>query len=88
MLENTRRALGIDRLRIVSEPTSEGEETISIQVGKYVAKGVLVSISQNAENSAPNISIEVDIGKGFFFQAETDQLQEQGKFGLKWNKNY
>ncbi len=88
MLESTRKSLGIDRLSIVSEPSSEGGETISIQVGKYVAKGVLVSISQSAENSAPNISIEVDIGKGFFFEAETDQLQEQGKFGIKWNRNY
>jgi len=88
VLESTRRSLGIDRLRIVSDPTSEGGESISIQVGKYVAPGVLVSISQNANNTAPNISIEVDIGAGFFFQAETDQLQEQGKFGIKWNRNY
>lgn len=88
VLESTRRSLGIDRLRIVSEPTSEGGDSLSIQVGKYVAPGVLVSISQNTDNTAPNISIEVDIGSGFFFQAESDQLQEQGKFGIKWNRNF
>lgn len=88
ILESTRRSLGIDRLRIVSSQSGEGDDTLSIQVGKYVAPGVLVSISQNAEESAPNISIEVDIGSGFFFQAETDQVHEQGKFGVKWNRNY
>jgi autotransporter translocation and assembly factor TamB len=88
ILEGTRRSLGIDRLRIVSNPGSEDGESISIQVGKYIAKGVIVSISQSTENSAPDITIEVDIGSGFFFQAESDQLHEQGKFGLKWNRNY
>ena len=90
VLESTRKTLGIDRLRIVSAPSNsdEGGEAIAIQVGKYVAKGVIVSISQTSENSAPNISIEVDIGGGFYFQAESDQVHEQGKFAFKWNRNY
>ncbi|MBS0626475.1 MAG: translocation/assembly module TamB domain-containing protein [Verrucomicrobia bacterium] len=88
VLETTRRSLGIDRLRIVSTPDDEGGESISIQVGKYVAKGVIVSITQGTEYSAPNISIEVDIGAGFFFIGETDQVHEQGKFAFKWNRNY
>ena len=88
VLETTRKSLGIDRLRIISAPNAEGGESVAIQVGKYVAKGVIVSISQSAENSAPNISIEVDIGSGFYFQAESDQIHEQGKFAVKWNRNY
>lgn len=88
VLESTRRSLGIDRLSIVSSPGSGGEDTLALQVGKYVAEGVLVSITQSANNSAPNITIEVDIGAGFYFVAETDQLEEQGKFGVKWNRNY
>ncbi|MBX9745116.1 MAG: translocation/assembly module TamB, partial [Chlamydiales bacterium] len=88
VLESTRRSLGIDRLRIISEPGSEGNETLSIQVGKYVAPGVIVFITQSTDETAPNISIEADIGAGFFFHAETDQVHEQGKFGIKWNRNY
>ncbi|MDE3045672.1 MAG: translocation/assembly module TamB [Verrucomicrobiota bacterium] len=90
LLEATRKSLGIDRLRIISTPSGvdkEGE-TVSIQVGKYVARGVIVSVSQGAENSSTNISIEVDLTHGFTFLAETDQLQEQGKFGFKWILNY
>lgn len=88
VLESTRRSLGIDRLRIIAEPDSEGNETLSIQVGKYVAPGVIVFITQTTDETAPNISIEADIGAGFFFHAETDQVHEQGKFGIKWNRNY
>ncbi len=88
VLETTRKSLGIDRLRIISSGSSEDGETISLQVGKYVAKGVLVSFSQGADDSSSNVSIEVDLKHGFVFQAETEQQEEQGKFTLKWNTNY
>lgn len=90
ILENTRRSLGVDRLRIIATPRSseEGGDTLALQVGKYIAKGVIVSITQGTEDASTNISIEVDIGAGFFFQAESQQQQEQGKFSLKWNRNY
>ncbi len=89
ILESTRRSLGLDRLRIVSAPHPEIEgETISIQAGKYVAEGVIVSVSQGAEDSSTNASIEVEIKDNFVFQAETDQKQEQGKFTIKWTLNY
>ncbi len=90
ILESTRKSLGVDRLRIITTPSGddEGNDTIALQVGKYVAKGVIVSLSQGTEDSSTNISIEVDIGAGFYFQAESEQQQEQGKFTLKWNRNY
>jgi len=88
VLENTKKSLGIDRLRIVSKGNGEDGETVSVQVGKYVAKGVLVSFSQGADDSSTNVSIEVDLKNGFVFQAETEQQEEQGKFTLKWNTNY
>jgi translocation and assembly module TamB len=88
MLESTRRALGLDRLRVIAEPVEEGGESISIQVGKYVAEGVLVSFTQGTEDSSTNINIQVDIGKNFIFQAESDQRIEQGKFTLKYSHNY
>jgi len=88
VLENTKKSLGIDRLRIVSKGNGDEGETVAVQVGKYVAKGVLVSFSQGADDSSTNVSIEVDLKHGFVFQAETEQQEEQGKFTLKWNTNY
>lgn len=88
IMESTRRALGVDRLRVISDPDGEGGETLSLQVGKYVSKGVLVSLSQGAEEDSTNISVEVDIHDNFVFQIESDQKQEQGKFTIKWNLNY
>lgn len=90
ILENTRRTLGVDRLRIVTVPTGaeEGEDAIALQVGKYVAQGVIISVSQGAEDNSTNISIEVELKYGISFLAETQQQQEQGKFTIKWNLNY
>jgi translocation and assembly module TamB len=89
LLSGTRRSLGIDRLRIIATPTSdEGAQSIALQVGKYVTRGVLVSVSQGFEGGSANLSVEVDLTNGFVFQAESQQEQEQGKFTIKWNLNY
>jgi hypothetical protein len=88
VMESTRRSLGVDRLRVITDPTEEGGETVSLQVGKYVSKGVLVSFTQGVDESSTNISVEVELRGNFVFQIESDQRQEQGKFTLKWNLNY
>ncbi len=88
ILESTRKALGLDRLRIIANPTEEGGETIALEVGTYVTEGVIVSLSQGAEDSSTNISIEVEIRDNFSFQAESQQQTEQGKFSFKWFVNY
>jgi TamB, inner membrane protein subunit of TAM complex len=90
VLENTRRALGVDRLNIVTLPSGEPgvEDTIALQVGKYISEGVLVSLTQGAEESSTNINIEIELKGGWVVQLESDQRQEQGKFTIKWNHNY
>lgn len=88
VMETTRRSLGVDRLRIITDPTEEGGETVALQVGKYISKGVLVSFTQGTEESSTNISVEIELKDNFVFQIESDQHQEQGKFTLKWNLNY
>ena len=89
VLSNSRRSLGIDRLRVIATPTSdEGAQSIALQVGKYVTRGILVSVSQGFDAGSTNLSVEVDLTNGFVFQAESQQEQEQGKFTLKWNLNY
>lgn len=88
ILELTRRRLGLDRLTVVSSPTSEGEEDFSVQIGKYIADGVLVTFSQGMEQGTTNVIVNVDLKYGFMFQAETIQQQEQGRFSLLWNRNF
>lgn len=88
IMESTRRSLGVDRLRVISEPTEEGGETVALQVGKYISKGVLVTFTQGTDESSTNISVEVELRGNLVFQVESDQRQEQGKFTLKWNWHY
>lgn len=82
VLETIRKSLGIDRLNIASSGDSE---QVSVQIGKYLTRGVMVTLSQSTQSS--QIIVEVELKGGFVLQAET-QEDEQGKFSFKWNKNY
>ena len=82
VLEAIRKSIGIDRLNIVGK---DGTDEISVQIGWYLNHGITLSLSQSATSS--DVTVEVDLKNGFIFQAET-QNQEEGKFSLKWNKNY
>ncbi len=81
VMEAIRKTLGIDRLTIV--PSDQNE--IALQIGKYLTKGVLVTLSQSATST--QVIVEVELKEGFVFQAETQEEQE-GKFSLKWRRNY
>jgi autotransporter translocation and assembly factor TamB len=83
VLEAIRKSLGVDRFNIVS--SQYGSDEISVQIGKYLTRGVMVTLSQGTESS--HVMVEVELPGGFLFQAET-QDQEEGKFSLKWNRNY
>lgn len=88
VLEKIRQSLGVDRLNIVSAqkgPDEKKSDEIALQIGKYLMRGVMVTLSQSADSS--QVMVEVELKKGFVFQAET-QADQQGKFSLKWNRNY
>ena len=87
VLEKIRTSLGVDRFNIVSQNKSDENKSdeIAIQIGKYLMKGVMVTLSQSADSS--QVMVEVELKKGFVLQAET-QDDQQGKFSLKWNRNY
>jgi autotransporter translocation and assembly factor TamB len=82
VLETIRRNIGVDRLNIASKP---GSDELAVQIGKYLTKGVLITLSQSATSS--QVIVEVELPHGFLFQAET-QEEEEGKFSLKWRKTY
>jgi len=82
ILEKIRKTLGIDRLTLVTSENDPGKT--SIQIGKYLMRGVLLTLSQGAESR--NVSVEVDLKKGIRLQAEVNE--DQGKFSLKWHHHY
>jgi translocation and assembly module TamB len=82
VLESIRSSIGIDRLSIASKP---GSDELAVQIGKYLTRGVMITLSQSATSS--QVIVEVELPKGFVFQAET-QEEEEGKFSLKWRKTY
>jgi autotransporter translocation and assembly factor TamB len=90
VLEKTRKALGVDRLNIVTQKSDDAdvEDTIALQVGKYVSEGVLISLTQGAEDAAPDISIALELNGGWTIQLDSDQRQEQGKVTVRWNRTY
>jgi hypothetical protein len=82
VLESIRKSIGVDRLNISSKP---GTDELAVQIGKYLTRGIMITLSQSATSS--QVIVEVELPKGFVFQAET-QEEEEGKFSLKWTKSY
>ncbi len=83
-------SLGIDTFDII--PSEEGLKQSSITIGKhfYLVRNMLVTLTQSRDSR--RFMVEVDIGRGLLFQAENlsgaEQSQQEGKFSLKWNRNY
>ncbi|MFA6118756.1 MAG: translocation/assembly module TamB domain-containing protein [Parachlamydiales bacterium] len=78
-------SLGLDRIDVAD---TNAAEQAGLKFGKYITNGVVVSFSQGEDQGSSNIIVEVDLKRGFIFQAETQQQEEQGKFSLKWRRNY
>ncbi len=87
ILELARKGLGVDRLAVTTNVTKKGEET-ALQVGKYLTRGILFSISQGLDPSAGSIGVEIDLTHGFILEAQSFPQLEEGLFTIKWNKNY
>lgn len=83
VLEKIRKTIGVDRLNIIS--SSQNPDQMALQIGKYLTKGVMVTLSQGFNSS--QIVVEVELKYGFLLQAETQDVEE-AKFSLKWNRNY
>jgi translocation and assembly module TamB len=83
VLEAIRKGIGVDRLTIAS--ASPGSDEVAVQIGKYLTRGVMITLSQSATSS--QVIVEVELPNGFIFRAET-QEEEEGKFSLKWTRSY
>lgn len=81
--EKIRNLLRIDRLNIAA--SKQDPTKLAVEVGKYIAKGVLLSFAQNGERS--EISMQAGLAPGFVLQAEVGQ-EQHGKISLKWHYDY
>lgn len=86
LLSRLRNNIGIDRLDFSGGDSSDSND-FSLQVGKYISPGVLVSINKSLNAAANRVSIEADVHKNVKAQAEMGD-DGQGKVSLKWKKSY
>lgn len=83
LFDKVRKLLHIDRLTLLTSENDPGK--VSLQIGKYLTRGILLTLVQGA--TSRNVAVEVEILRGFTFQAEMNEKQ-QGKFSLKWHHHY
>ncbi len=60
---------------------------VAVQVGKYITRGVLLTMTQGTTAESAKYNIDIDLQYGLMLQLETMQNRE-GKIALKWNKTY
>ena len=85
LLERFQRNIGIDRIDL--NANSEDKNEVSIRVGKYISRGVLISLHKSINSEHKHVAIEADIMSNFKVEAEVGSKSE-GKMSLKWKKDY
>jgi len=86
MISQLRRDMGIDRLDISSHETEERNE-LSLRIGKYISRGIYVSLSKSINAEANQVAIEANVTRHLKVQAEVGDNAE-GKMSLKWARDY
>ena len=86
VLTKIRDSIGLDRIDISK---TEGHETneVSLQVGKYISRGVLVKINKSFTSQANQVGIEANLWPNIKAEAQVgDDASTQ--IQLKWKKDY
>lgn len=86
MLTRLRNQIGIDRFDINREENGI-DGGVSVEVGKYISRGVLVSVNKGITNQSNKVAIEASVFRNFKVQAEVGDDSE-GELLLKWKKDY
>lgn len=86
VLTKIRDKIGIDRIDINK---SEGNESnqVSLQVGKYISKGVFVSVNKGITSEANQIGIEANLWPNIKAEAHVGD-DSSTQLQLKWKKDY
>ncbi|MFA6916599.1 MAG: translocation/assembly module TamB domain-containing protein [Parachlamydiales bacterium] len=86
LLTNVRNRLRLDRIDINREITSAGDK-VSVQVGKYICKGVYVSLNKSITDDGNSIAVDARVINHVRARAQiTDNAETQ--LLLKWRKDF
>lgn len=85
VLTKIRKGFGVDRLDI-SRSTDNSNE-VSVQVGKYLSRGILVSVNKSVTAEANQVALEAEIAKNVKVKAQVGDDSE-GQLQLKWKRDY
>lgn len=72
------------------EQPSSGDDqpmTVAVQVGKYLTRGVLLTVTQGTTAESSRYNVDVDLKYGLMLQLETT-AQRDLKMSLMWSKTY
>ena len=86
LLSKIRRSFGIDRIDISSKDTNDSSE-VSLRVGKYISRGIFLSVNKSINSETNQVAIEANITRNIKAQAEIND-DAKGKMILKWQKDY
>lgn len=86
-LARLKESLGIDRIGIDRTNTKDGNEEISLQVGKYIMPDVFLGIRRNMSSDVNRIGVEANLMRNLKIQAELGD-DTDGQLHLKWKHDY
>ena len=71
------------------QPGSDDNDpmTVAVQVGKYLTRGVLLTVTQGTTAESSRYNVDVDLKYGLMLQLETTN-QRDLKMSLMWSKTY
>ncbi|MDB6080779.1 MAG: hypothetical protein JWO53_51 [Chlamydiia bacterium] len=88
--ERLKRTLGVDQIdisRAESKNPEEMNDSVYVQVGKYISKDVLMKLSKDVANAVNRVAVEAKLHKNISLQAEVGDDQE-GQMSLMWKHDY
>lgn len=86
VLSKIRDRIGIDRIDISKTEGKESNE-VSLQVGKYISRGVLVKINKSITSEANQVGIEANILPNIKAEAQVGD-DSSAQLQLKWKRDY
>lgn len=86
-LGKLKTTLGIDRLQFNQDGQPGNTTDVSVQVGKYVTRGVFVGITRSIVSESNRVGVEANLMKNVKVQAEIGDDAE-GQLNLKWKHDY
>lgn len=86
LLTKIRQSIGIDQIDINRSTNGETND-VSLQVGKYITKGILLKINKSISTEANRAGIEANLMQNIKIEAEVGD-DAAGQLKLKWKRDY